>query len=177
MGSGDIRRSMTGDWINQFYGRARRADVQGEKGFRPMAAMKLYMSGNGNNRNDPRDLADFENLLDDLEAKYTNYGCYCWINGVDAGVLGGGKTKDVTDHHCKELYRWYKCVNNDYAKNYTDVSYTVDFTMKNGERVLDCSGKFDYTLEISFENTVSKSLIKTEKQKSCLVRITRPYNF
>ena len=146
MGSGDIRRSMTGDWINQFYGRARRADVQGEKGFRPMAAMKLYMSGNGNNRNDPRDLADFENLLDDLEAKYTNYGCYCWINGVDAGVLGGGKTKDVTDHHCKELYRCYKCVNNDYAKNYTDVSYTVDFTMKNGERVLDCEGTFTLLL-------------------------------
>ena len=148
MGSADIKRSMTGDWINQFYGRSRRADVQGEKGFRPMAAMKMYMSGAGNNRNDPQDLAEFENMLDDMEAKYTNYGCYCWINGVDSGVLGGGKTKDVTDHHCKELYRCYKCVQNDYAKNYTDVSYTVDFTMKNGERALDCSGKFPLSFNL-----------------------------
>lgn len=130
---------MTGDWINQFYGRTRRAEIQGEKGFRPMAAMKMYMSGEGNNRNDPRDLAEFETMLDDLENKYTNYGCYCWIRGIDSGVLGGGKTRDVTDHHCKELYRCYKCVSNDYAKNYTDVSYTVDFGMKQGQRNLDCS--------------------------------------
>ena len=142
-----------------------------------MAAMKLYLSGAGENSDDPRDLAQFESMLSDLENKYTNYGCYCWINGMADGVLGGGRPRDVTDHHCKELYRCYKCVNNDYNKNYTDVSYTVNFTMENGQRALDCSGKFDYTLEISFENTVSKSLIKTEKQKSCLVRITRPYNF
>ena len=59
-----------------------------------------------------------------LEETYTNYGCYCWIDGVDAGVIGGGATKDATDYHCKELYRCYKCVNIDYMKNYTDVSYT-----------------------------------------------------
>ena len=140
-GSADIKRSLTGDWVDRFYnaGRERRADIDGEKGFRPLATMKLYMSGAGNNRNDPSDLAQFESLLDDLSAKYTNYGCYCWINGMEGGVVGGGKTKDVTDHHCKELYRCYKCVNVDYAKNYTDVSYTVDFTMKNGQRQLDCS--------------------------------------
>lgn len=139
MGSADIKRTITGDWINQFYGRTRRADVQGELGFRPMAAMKMYMSNAGNNNADPSDLAEFENMLDEMEQKYTNYGCYCWINGVDSGVLGGGKTKDMTDHHCKELYRCYKCVQADYAKNYTDVSYTVDFAMENGERSLDCS--------------------------------------
>jgi len=140
-GSADIKRSLTGDWVDRFYnaGRERRADIDGEKGFRPLATMKLYMSGAGNNRNDPSDLAQFESLLDDLSAKYTNYGCYCWINGMEGGVVGGGKTKDVTDHHCKELYRCYKCVNVDYAKNYTDVSYTVDFSMKNGQRQLDCS--------------------------------------
>ena len=142
MGSADIKRTMTGDWINQFYGRTRRADVQGELGFRPMAAMKMYMSNAGNNNADPSDLAEFENMLDEMEQKYTNYGCYCWINGVDSGVLGGGKTKDMTDHHCKELYRCYKCVQADYAKNYTDVSYTVDFAMENGERSLDCSGEY-----------------------------------
>ena len=45
----------------------------------------------------------------------------------------------MTDHHCKELYRCYKCVNIDYAKNYTDVSYNVDFnTDEDGNRQLDC---------------------------------------
>ena len=117
--------------------------------------MKLYMSGSGKNNVDPQSADDFETELNALEAKYTNYGCYCWINGIENGVLGGGKTKDVTDHHCKELYRCYKCVNVDYAKNYTDVAYTVrldskqdseltsrlkvDFTKKNGQRTLDCS--------------------------------------
>ena len=62
--------------------------------------------------------------LKKLEETYTNYGCYCWIDGIDQGVIGGGATKDATDHHCKELYRCYKCVNVDYMKNYTDVSYT-----------------------------------------------------
>jgi len=141
MGSGEVKRTITGDWVDQFYGthRNRRGDIDGEKGFRPMAAMKLYLTGMGSNRQDPQDLASFDSELDALEAKYTSYGCYCWINGMSDGVIGGGKTKDVTDHHCKELYRCYKCVNNDYAKNYTDVSYTVDFTMKDGERALDCS--------------------------------------
>ena len=59
----------------------------------------------------------------------------------------------MTDHHCKELYRCYKCVNIDYAKNYTDVSYTVDFTMKNGERVLDCEGK------LTSENFALRTLV------------------
>merc|ERR1712174_173731 len=85
------------------------------------------------------DETELENYIQQIENEYTNYGCYCWIDGVDAGVIGGGKTIDTSDHHCKELYRCYKCVNNDYAKNYTDVSYTVDFTMKGGERTLDCS--------------------------------------
>ena len=152
MGTAEVSRTLKGDWIDQFYtGRSRR-EIDGVKGFRPMAAMKLYLSGAGENSDDPRDLAQFESMLSDLENKYTNYGCYCWINGMADGVLGGGRPRDVTDHHCKELYRCYKCVNNDYNKNYTDVSYTVNFTMENGQRALDCSGKFDYTLEISFKN-------------------------
>jgi hypothetical protein len=139
LGSGDIKRKITGDWVSQFYSRSRRADVDGAKGFRPLAAMKLYMSGSGQNNKDPATADEFETQLAALTDKYTNYGCYCWINGVEGGVLGGGKTKDVTDHHCKELYRCYKCVSVDYAKNYTDVAYTVDFTKKNGQRTLDCS--------------------------------------
>jgi len=140
MGSAEVKRSLTGDWVNQFYGGRARREIDGEKGFRPMAAMKLYLSGAGSTAQDPQDLASFESMLDDLAAKYTNYGCYCWINGMEDGVLGGGRPRDVTDHHCKELYRCYKCVNVDYSKNYTDVSYTVGFTTDdNGQRALDCS--------------------------------------
>merc|ERR1712003_413503 len=76
-----------------------------------MAAMKMYMSGAGNNRNDPQDLAEFENMLDDMEAKYTNYGCYCWINGVDSGVLGGGTTKMlriITARNCTAVTNVFK---------------------------------------------------------------------
>ena len=46
----------------------------------------------------------------------------------------------MSDHHCKELYRCYKCVNIDYSANYTDVDYVVDFTSdNNGARQLDCT--------------------------------------
>ena len=46
----------------------------------------------------------------------------------------------MSDHHCKELYRCYKCVNIDYSKNYTDVSYRVDMNEnEDGSRSLDCS--------------------------------------
>lgn len=44
----------------------------------------------------------------------------------------------MVDHHCKELYRCYKCVLNDYEANYTDVSYNVDLNEENGIRSLDC---------------------------------------
>lgn len=140
MGTGHVSRTLRGEWIDHFYNaRERREAIDGEKGFRPLATMMLYMSGFGNNRKDPTIKTTFEEELVDLQTKYTNYGCYCWIDGVEAGVIGGGATKDVSDHHCKELYRCYKCVNVDYAKNYTDVGYVVDFTMNNGARELDCS--------------------------------------
>ena len=145
IGSGEVSRRLTGDFISQYYHRERRDDVQGEKGFRPLAAMMLYMQGELRNRRDPSTHKQFEDKLQALEQKYTSYGCYCWIDGVDVGVVGGGKTRDVTDHHCKELYQCYKCVNADYAKNYTDVGYTVDFTMVEDDtgkmrRALECQG-------------------------------------
>ena len=140
IGTSQVSRTLRGEWIEQFYDhRVRREEIDGAKGFRPLATMMLYMTGFGKNNNDPEAKNNFEKRLKRLEKAYTNYGCYCWINGVDEGVTGGGRVKDVSDHHCKELYRCYKCVNVDYAKNYTDVSYTVDFTMKNGQRQLDCS--------------------------------------
>lgn len=140
IGTSQVSRTLRGEWIEQFYDqRVRREEIDGAKGFRPLATMMLYMTGFGSNRKDPQSKNNFEMELVDLETKFTNYGCYCWIDGVDAGVIGGGLTKDVSDHHCKELYRCYKCVNNDYAKNYTDVGYSVDFSMKNGVRQLDCN--------------------------------------
>ena len=102
--------------------------------------MMLYLQNFGSDSTDPATLADFESELTTLEGKMTNYGCYCWIQGTADGVIGGGKTKDMVDHHCKELYRCYKCVLNDYSANYTDVAYSVDFIEDAaGNRQLDCS--------------------------------------
>ena len=44
----------------------------------------------------------------------------------------------MVDHHCKELYRCYKCVLNDYESNYTSISYEVNLNEQNGIRELDC---------------------------------------
>ena len=96
-----ISRRLRGDWANKLYnsnhGRRRRAEIDGAKGFQSLAAMMAFMNG--------ADANDSEAEIALLEETYTSYGCYCWINGVDGGVTGGGRTKDMTDHHCKELYR------------------------------------------------------------------------
>ena len=141
---GNVRRHLQGSWIDSLdrslaSSRTRRAEIDGELGFQTLATMMLYMNGFGNDLANPELNNQYNNKVDELKERYTNYGCYCWIDGADAGVIGGGKTKDMTDHHCKELYRCYKCVNIDYAKNYTDVSYNVDFTTDEaGNRQLDC---------------------------------------
>ncbi|CAG5105011.1 Oidioi.mRNA.OKI2018_I69.chr1.g1754.t1.cds [Oikopleura dioica] len=142
MHQSDVKRALTGQWISDMTGspRHRRADIDGEAGFRPLATMMLYLQNFGSDSTNPATLADFESELTTLEGKMTNYGCYCWIQGTADGVIGGGKTKDMVDHHCKELYRCYKCVLNDYSANYTDVAYSVDFTEDAaGNRQLDCS--------------------------------------
>ena len=88
IGTGEVNRRLTGDFINQYYHRSRRADIEGEKGFRPLAAMILYMQGELRNRRDPQTHKLFDDKLAELETKYTSYGCYCWIDGVEAGVIG-----------------------------------------------------------------------------------------
>jgi len=134
-----VRRSIQGDWVNKMIPRHRRDDIDGTKGFKPLAAMILYMQGFNGDSADPEAHSTFQAEMDNLENIYTSYGCYCWIDGIGSGVIGGGRTKDMSDHHCKELYRCYKCVNIDYAQNYTDIDYDVDFKMgDNGERQLDC---------------------------------------
>ena len=85
--------------------RHRRADTDFVQGFRTLAVMMAYASGFGEDYQTPAAHGGFEAEVERLEDLYTNYGCYCWIDGVEAGVIGGGKTKDMTDHHCKELYR------------------------------------------------------------------------
>lgn len=108
--------------------------------FRTLATMMAYAAGWGTDSQSPDSQPDFDAELSRLEDKYTNYGCYCWIDGVDNGVIGGGKVKDHTDFQCKELYRCYKCVNIDYSQNYTQVDYQADLTVDDqGNRVIDCS--------------------------------------
>merc|ERR1711990_283060 len=142
---GNVRRNLQGSWIDSLdrtlsTDRTRRAEIDGELGFQTLATMMLYMNGFGADLNNPELHNQYNNKVAELKQKYTNYGCYCWIDGADAGVIGGGRTKDMTDHHCKELYRCYKCVNIDYGKNYTDVDYIVDMNEDaNGNRELDCS--------------------------------------
>ena len=55
--------------------------------------MMLYMNGFGADLNNPELHNQYNNKVAELKEKYTNYGCYCWIDGADAGVIGGGKTK------------------------------------------------------------------------------------
>ena len=87
----------------------------------------------------------------------------------------------MTDHHCKELYRCYKCVNIDYAKNYTDVSYNVDFnTDEAGNRQLDCkvNSKQDAENICECDKRFAENIAATVD--SCNVRIFknfRPQNF
>jgi len=143
---GNVRRYVTGNWIDSMVPRHRREATDFVKGFRTLAVMMAYAGGFGSDSQNPATNAAFESELKRLEDLYTSYGCYCWIDGVEAGVIGGGKTKDMTDYHCKELYRCYKCVNIDYAKNYTDVSYNVDLSVgDDGRRSIDCkvNGKQD----------------------------------
>lgn len=139
MHQSEVSRTLTGHWIESMFAGRHRRDIDGAKGFRPLAAMMLYLQDFGQNGADPELHTDFETELSGLEDTFVNYGCYCWIKGLEEGVIGGGHTKDMVDHHCKELYRCYKCVTVDYAMNYTDVAYTVDFKRQNNKRTLDCS--------------------------------------
>jgi len=171
MHQSDVKRALTGQWISDMTGspRHRRADIDGEAGFRPLAAMMLYLQDFGAAETNPQSVASFESELDDLELKMTNYGCYCWIQGTADGVIGGGKTKDMVDHHCKELYRCYKCVLNDYSANYTDVAYTVDFTEDDsGNRALECSNnvKQDSENVCECDKRFAENIARAEKDCS-----------
>ena len=76
----------------------------------------------------------------------------------------------MSDHHCKELYRCYKCVNIDYSANYTDIDYVVDFTSNGGARELDCTvnSKQDAENICECDKRFAANIAATEK--SCKVR-------
>ena len=95
---GNVRRNLQGSWIDSLdrtlnTDRTRRAEIDGELGFQTLATMMLYMNGFGADLNNPELHNQYTNKVAELKEKYTNYGCYCWIDGADAGVIGGGKTK------------------------------------------------------------------------------------
>jgi len=139
--SKNIKRTLSGDFVdsNALSSNAR-AMGGADDTFRTLAVMMAYAGGWGSDSQDPSANSDFAAELQRLEDKYTNYGCYCWIDGVDNGVIGGGKVRDFTDFQCKELYRCYKCVNIDYSSNYTEVNYSADLTVDDdGNRIIDCS--------------------------------------
>merc|ERR1711937_549119 len=71
----------------------------------------------------------------------------------------------MTDHHCKELYRCYQCVNLDYSQNYTDINYAVDFTDGPNGRDLDCSvnAKHDSSNICECDKRFAKAISETEK--------------
>ena len=57
--------------------------------------MMMYMNGFGAEFSSPESSSTFFQEVERLEETYTNYGCYCWIDGAESGVLGGGKTKET----------------------------------------------------------------------------------
>ena len=78
--------------------------------------------------------------------------------------------QDVSDHHCKELYRCYKCVNIDYGKNYTDVNYRIDLNEdENGNRSLDCSVNSKSDAENICECDARFAAAIAETEASCQV--------
>ena len=137
-----IRRTLRGEWIDQLnennVRHQRAAQVDSEQGFHSLATMMLYMNGFGQDFGNPENNGQYMDALYDLEQYITNYGCHCWIDGASAGVIGGGKSKDVTDHHCQELHSCYKCANMDFGN--TNFEYSAWFEVdESGYRFLDCS--------------------------------------
>ncbi|CAG5111098.1 Oidioi.mRNA.OKI2018_I69.chr2.g5434.t1.cds [Oikopleura dioica] len=148
---GHVKRELTGSWIRSINKQPKNARggkalveeslrAEDTSDFRPLAAMMMFlMTENGKYKYDSSDKQDFSEELRELEKQYTNYGCYCWIDGADAGVIGGGKPEDATDFHCKELYRCYKCVGLDYDSDYANLTYTAELRNNPFDRQIDCS--------------------------------------
>ena len=106
------------------------------------------VSVSGPDLDEQKEFTHFQSEMRRLENQYTNYGCYCWIDGVDHGVQGGGKAKDETDFACKELYRCYKCLGLDFNATHNDMAemeYSVNLSInRKGKKEMTCEGKYKH---------------------------------
>jgi len=137
-----VERNIAGEWVDTHLAAGRYRRQAGTSNFAPIAAMIAYMQGKGNDGQDPA-TQNMDSELEALETKYTSYGCYCWAKGTsNIEDLGAGSANvDWNDKACTDLYRCYACVNIDYGKKYTELSYDAIFsTDVDGNRKIDCSG-------------------------------------
>lgn len=116
-------------------------DANSVAGLATMAAFLQAPHVEQRNSIDSIEALDFS--VADFVDKFTNYGCYCWILGVDKGVIGGGQTRDQIDGLCGQLYKCYKCLNIDYGNQETLFNYDVLLNEDDdGNRELECLGMF-----------------------------------
>ena len=116
-------------------------DANSAHGLATMAA--FLQAPHVSQRNSISSIEAFDFSVVDFIDKFTNYGCYCWILGVDKGVIGGGQTRDQIDGLCGQLYKCYKCLNIDYGNQDTLFNYDVSLIAHDdGSRELKCLGMF-----------------------------------
>lgn len=157
-GSADVYRKITGNFYRKFRDWTRLSRTNEGirfKSFDSLLAM-IAFSKNVNSKatmtnqlSEQQQFQEFRDEMNRLEKQYTNYGCYCWIDGVDLGVQGGGKARDKADFHCKELYRCYKCLGIDFNATHADMAemeYKVNLSIdKRGNKEMTCEDNFDMT--------------------------------
>jgi len=137
----DIQRNLSGNYLEQLTGYMERGynygDANSVAGLATMAAFLQAPHVEQRNSIDSIEALDFS--VADFVDKFTNYGCYCWILGVDKGVIGGGQTRDQIDGLCGQLYKCYKCLNIDYGNQETLFNYEVLLNKDDdGNRELEC---------------------------------------
>jgi hypothetical protein len=62
-----VRRNIGGDWVSKMMPRQRRDEIDGRLGFKPLAAMILYMTGFDEDNSDPEVHNNFEAKMGELE--------------------------------------------------------------------------------------------------------------
>ena len=55
---------------------------------RPISRLTSMKATMTNQLSEQQQFQEFRDEMNRLEKQYTNYGCYCWIDGVDLGVQG-----------------------------------------------------------------------------------------
>ena len=104
--SNKVQRNIVGEWVDKnLSGGRHRRQTEASK-FTPLAAMIAYLQGEGEVSQNPLD-QNMDETLQAIEAKYTNYGCYCWRRGVKSleDFAAGSGNADMIDTACTKLYR------------------------------------------------------------------------